>query len=94
MDFELLIVGNVRSNRTEAEISDAAGSLVAVVFEDADGWQTELLATEADSVDDLAEPIARARERLVQYPNRRGEDASEGLTVIAKSLWLMHKPTA
>ncbi len=89
MDVELTICGNVRSNRTEVEISDTAGNLVAAVFEDANGWQTELWAADTYSADDLAEPITRARACLMQYPNRRGEGAPEGLTVGARALWLM-----
>ena len=91
MPFELLIFANVAENRTEVEIWNAGGNLVASVFQNADGWQTETWTAGEHSADELAESIARARELLEQYPNRTGEGAPLELHAAAKSLWLMEK---
>jgi hypothetical protein len=41
--FETIIIGNPESCRTEAEISDKSGRRLALVYEDANGWHTEVL---------------------------------------------------
>lgn len=53
------------------------------------GWQTERFTAGTYTDDELAKPIAPARERLTSYPNQTGAGAPDGLTLGAKSLWLM-----
>ncbi len=36
------ITGNVEKCRTEAEISDSEGAVLAVVYETSDGWHTDI----------------------------------------------------
>jgi hypothetical protein len=95
--MKLAICGNVQSCRTEVEISAEDNSEldpVAIVYETADGWVTEL--TDQNSGESLGEQqlqtaTMEARERLSHYVNRRGENMPDGLTPASLSFWLMHK---
>jgi len=91
--FEIIIVGNVDTCRTEAEIADERGNRVAIVFEDADGWPTEILEAGLEqSPSHLNALMENAKETLSHYVNRRGENVPEDLvTRGALSLWLMVK---
>ena len=66
--------------------------LVASVYEKPDGWKIDLYQSPR-SVDlcGFFGAIATAKERLGEYPNRRGESPPEGLTAAGLSLWLSEK---
>ena len=95
-DITITIAGNVAERRTEAEIcwrADGNEQFVALVFETRDGWKTEIENTQlAASMGTAFETaIERARERLCDYVNRRGENLPDGLTAAGLSLWLMER---
>ena len=90
--FETVIVGNVDTCRTEAEIADETGVRVAIVYEGLDGWHMELVdrrqglpITEFDAL------VENAKEVLSHLVNRRGENVPREMTRGALSLWLMLK---
>jgi hypothetical protein len=91
--FEIIIVGNPATRRTEAEIADASGNRVAIVYEDVSGWHTEILEYGVkESPSKLSAPIENAKEVLSHYVNRRGDNVPEDLTTVgALSLWLLKK---
>jgi hypothetical protein len=63
------------------------------VYETADGWKTEIFDDGLAGAlgDGLTSALARAREVLSRYVNRRGENAPEGLSVAGPAFWLMEK---
>jgi hypothetical protein len=88
--YSVTIFGNLEQCRTEAEISDGSGTKLAIVYEDSDGWHTDILDSKLIQVaDDLKTAIGNAKEALSHYLNRRGEDAPEDMTRGAFALWLM-----
>ena len=93
--YSIMICGNIGECRTEAEItrdSDHGREVfVALVHESAEGWHEEIFDQPAgdDEARQLAAALARARESLVQYVNRRGDNPPEGLTAAGLSFWLM-----
>ncbi len=90
--YSLTIVGNVERRRTEAEISDGTGAIVAVAYEQSDGWHTNVLEENLNQADtDFKTTVDIAIEGLSHYVNRRGENAPENATRGAFSLWLMVK---
>jgi hypothetical protein len=90
--FQRTIAGNLPFYRTEAEISDQEGNLICIVYEDGEGWHTELCDVGFDQNDsDLAAAVSDAKAALSRYINRRGDDAPQGLTAVALALWLMVK---
>jgi hypothetical protein len=91
--FEIIIAGNVDACRTDAEIADERGKRVAIVYEDADGWHTEVIeAGLQQSSSDFKSLIENAKETLSHYVNRRGENVPDELTTRgALALWLMLK---
>jgi hypothetical protein len=90
--FETVIVGNVDTCRTEAEISDETGMRLAIVYENLDGWHTEVADPRQDlSMSALNALVENAKEVLSHYVNRRGENVPGEMTVGAFSLWLMIK---
>jgi len=90
--FETIIIGNPESCRTEAEISDKSGRWLALVYEDANGWHTEVLGDWVKQVPHSFDTIIEdAKERLSHYVNRRGENVPAAMTVGALSLWLILK---
>jgi hypothetical protein len=90
--YSVTIVGNVEQCRTEAEISDEEGVIVAVVYEAADGWHTDVLVEQKkQATSHFKTIIDSAKENLSHYVNRRGENAPENVTRGAFSLWLMVK---
>ncbi len=63
-----------------------------MVFENKEGWHTELLDKESDQSDpDFAAAVRDAKESLCPYVNRRGDDSPDGLTAGGLALWLMEK---
>ncbi len=84
--FETTIAANPDACRTEAEIADESGNRVAIVYEDSEGWHTEIC-------DDRIEPSSTSfKAVLSHYVNRRGNNLPSGLmTVGALALWLMAK---
>jgi hypothetical protein len=90
--YAVTIAGNVEECRTEAEISIESGGRVAIVYEDLDGWHTDILEPRLlQPGDDLQTVIGSAKEMLSHYVNRRGENAPESTTRGAFALWLMAK---
>jgi hypothetical protein len=66
--------------------------IVASVYERADGWKIDLYQSPRGlDLDECLRAIASAKERLREYPNRRGESPPEGLTAAGLSLWLTDK---
>ena len=90
--FETIIAGNLDACRTEAEIADDAGVRVAIVYEDPDGWHTEILDQRQElSSSAFNALIENAKETLSHYVNRRGENVPSEMTIGALALWLMVK---
>jgi hypothetical protein len=90
--YSMTIVGNVERCRTEAEILDSTGAIVAAVYEQSDRWHTDLLEGHLNQADiDLKPTVDIAIERLSHYVNRRGENPPENATRGAFSLWLLVK---
>ena len=90
--YSVTIIGNVEQRRTEAEISDSEGAVLAVVYETSDGWHTDVLVEQLNqATTDFHTAVENAKERLSHYVNRRGEDPPENATWGAFSLWLMVK---
>ena len=90
--YSVTILGNVEQCRTEAEISDGDGAVLAVVYETSDGWRTDILVKYLNqATDDFQTAVENAKETLSHYVNRRGENPPENATWGAFSLWLMVK---
>ena len=90
--YSLTIVGNVERRRTEAEIADSEGVVLAVVYEAIDGWHTDILVEQLNQASaDFWTVVDNARQNLSHYVNRRGENPPENATWGAFSLWLMVK---
>jgi hypothetical protein len=91
--FETIIVGNTDARRTQAEIADEFGNRLAIVYEDSDGWHTEIVDDRrAQSLSGFDGLIEQAEEMLLHYVNRRGDSVpSELATVGELALWLMVK---
>ena len=90
--YSVTILGNVEQCRTEAEISDGDGAVLAVVYETSDGWRTDILVKHLNqATDDFQTAVENAKETLSHYVNRRGENPPENATRGAFSLWLMVK---
>ncbi len=95
--YKIQIFSHAERCRTEAEIlaSLADGPLteIAIVFETADGWETQScnnrLIDALGAVFDIA--VEEAKERLRHYVNRTGKNAPEGLSAAGLSFWLMVK---
>jgi hypothetical protein len=88
--LEIIIAGNVDACRAEAEIADGSGNTVAIVYEDSNGWHTEVI--DKQSSHNFSALIENAKETLSHYVNRRGDNVpSELRTCGALSLWLMAK---
>jgi hypothetical protein len=90
--YSVTIIGNVEQCRTEAEITDSQGDMLAVVYETSDGWHTDVLAEHLNQAStDFQTAVEHAKESLSRYVNRRGENPPENATWGAFSLWLMVK---
>lgn len=95
--YAVSILGNVQEVRTEAEIEcgilDGQSKLVAVAYESADGWITEVLdeALAQEPDEEFAAAISQAQDSLNHYVNRLGENPPQGLTSAGLSFWLMEK---
>src|SRR6267154_3488336 len=91
--FETIIVGNVDTGRTEAEIADETGNRLAVVYEDSNGWHTEILDDRIEQISPSFDAlIENAKDVLSHYVNRRGDNVPSQLKTRGQlSLWLMEK---
>jgi hypothetical protein len=91
--FETVIAGNPDTCRTEAEIADESGNRVAIVYEDADGWHTQILDDRVEQASGSFNAlIENAKEVLSHYVNRRGDKVPSQLKTRGQlSLWLMEK---
>ena len=66
--------------------------VVASVYEQPDGWKIDLYRSPCGlDLDEWLGAVASAKDRLREYPNRRGESPPEGLTAAGMSLWLTEK---
>ncbi len=89
--FSTTVFTNLDERRTECEISDDS-SVVAVVYEERDGWHVNRLRSiGSDESQAFDVSIAEAKERLSHYVNRFGDDVPDGLTRGDLSRWLMEK---
>lgn len=90
--YSVTILGNVEQCRTEAEISNSEGTVLAVVYEASDGWHTDILGERLNQAAvDFQTAVENAKENLSHYVNRRGEHPTENASRGALSLWLMVK---
>lgn len=90
--YSVAIFGNVDKCRTEVEISDVQGTVLAVVYEAADGWHTDILVEPLNQSDiRFKTAVEKAKENLSHFVNRRGENPPENATQGELSLWLMVK---
>lgn len=91
--FETIIAANPDACRTEAEVADETGNTVAIVYEDSEGWHTEVLDYRVEQASTSFNAIIKnAKEALSHYVNRRGENVPSELTTVgALALWLMAK---
>jgi len=87
--FTILVAGNIDDCRTEVEISNGSGDLVAILYEGLDGWHVERPG--GTGVEVPHGVIDEAEARLKQYANRTGPNCPPGLTRAGLSLWLMTK---
>jgi hypothetical protein len=85
--LEVILVGNTEARRLEAEVRNQRYEVIATVYEDESGWHVEKHSSEK-LPDDL---VAKIKDKLRQYPNRKGIDEPEGLTIGEYSLWLLSK---
>jgi hypothetical protein len=94
-EYRIQFFGNVEAQRTEAEIFLSSPPSVdpwAVLYDSTSGFVIEFLTpASATCVDVIDAAIADAREGLLQYVNRRGQNPPVGLTPVGLSLWLMEK---
>jgi hypothetical protein len=90
--YSVTILGNVEQCRTEAEISDSEGAVLAVVYETSDGWHMDILRERLNQAAvDFQTAVENAKENLSHYVNRRGENPPGNASRGAFSLWLMVK---
>jgi hypothetical protein len=91
--FETIIAANPEACWTEAEIADESGNRIAIVYENSDGWHTEIIDDQLEkSSSSFNALIENAREVLSHYVNRRGDNVPSELTTMgALALWLMAK---
>ena len=91
--FETIIAGNLECCRTEAEIADESGNRVAIVYEDSEGWHTQVVDARVEQpTATFSELIENAKEVLSHYVNRRGENIPSEVTTAGQlALWLMVK---
>jgi hypothetical protein len=90
--FERIIIGNTETCRTEAEITDQSGTRLAMVYEDSNGWHTEVFGDWVQQIPSNFDTlIADAKEALSHYVNRRGDNVPGNMTAGSLSLWLMLK---
>ena len=83
---------NIEVLLTEAEIADDTGMRIAIVYEDPDGWHTEVIDRRHElSSSAFNAVIENAKEALSHYVNRRGEHVPGEMTRGALALWLMVK---
>jgi hypothetical protein len=83
--LEVILAGNIEFGRLEAEVRNERYELIAIVYEDKDGWHVEQQGSEKVP-DDLLEKI---KEVLSSHPNRKGNDAPDGMSLGEYSLWLL-----
>ncbi|MGB8325206.1 MAG: hypothetical protein WCE52_19775 [Candidatus Acidiferrum sp.] len=90
--YSITIAGNLERCRTEAEISDATAAVVAVVYEQVDGWHAVVRDEHLNQADaDFQSTVSLAMEMLSHDVNRRGENVADNPTRGTLALWLMRK---
>ncbi len=89
--FSRAFLGNVEACRTEAEITDEWGRLVAVLYEDETGWHCERTAEPMEEARALEEFVETVKADLSHYVNRCGTNPPPGLSRAGLSMWLMEK---
>jgi hypothetical protein len=96
--YQIDFLGNVADCRTEAEVSlrhapSGTDPLCALVYENESGPVVEWFGVkkESDARPGLTDAVNDAKQGLLAYVNRRGENPPEGLTRAALSQWLLEK---
>jgi hypothetical protein len=90
--YSITIIGNVERCRTEAEVSNSEGTVIAIVYDASDGWHTDTFVEQLNlAATEFQTAIDNAKENLSHYVNRRGENPPKNATWGAFSLWLMVK---
>jgi hypothetical protein len=90
--YSVTIVGNAEQCRTEAEISNRDGMVIAVVYEASDGWHTEISHEPTNqNAADFEAIVETTKEKLSHYVNRKGANVPTNMTIVSLSLWLMIK---
>jgi len=82
--FETIIAANPDACRTEAEIADESGNRVAIVYEDSDGWHTEIIDNQLEqSSSSFNTLIENAKKCFLITLNRRGDNVPSELATVA-----------
>ena len=96
--FKVHYLGNVAQCRVEAEVvdskcSDKSDPTCAVVYESGDVMEVEMLprGSELAMDADFQRAVTDAKEGLLRYVNRRGNNRPSGLSAAGLSLWLLEK---
>lgn len=85
--LEVILAGNVEAARLEAEVHNEQYDLVAVVYEDDDGWHIEQHGPEKIT----NELLSKIKDELGHRPNRKGNDPPDGMSRGEYSLRLLDK---
>ena len=83
--LEVVLAGNIEAGRLEAEVRNERYELIAIVYEDNDGWHIEQQGSKKVP-DDL---LAKIKDELDSHQNRKGDNAPEGMSRGEYSLWLL-----
>jgi len=87
-----VIAGNIEKCRTEAKIWDESENRPAVIYEDANGWQTELSDAQFDRESpEFKTLITGLKQELSRFVNRKGQNPPKNMTAGELALWLMKK---
>jgi hypothetical protein len=76
--FSRTILGNVDHCRTDCEISDEMAAIVAVVYEDPEGWHVNVMKPPMDEeLETFNAAVEAAKQSLSHYVNRMGSNPPE-----------------
>lgn len=88
---KILIIGDPHDGFTSASLEDKTGNYIGRVFELEDGWYIHLNDFNMLEEIELRALIQEAKTNLMKYPNRKGAEFPEDMTVGEISLWLIEK---
>ena len=87
-----VIIDNSETCRTEAEIQDESGARLAVIYEEASGWHTDLSDQKSEQESPEFKTLVEGlKKQLSRFVNRKGQHPPPNLTAGTLSLWLMKK---